>query len=152
MNILLHTCCGPCASASVERLLNDNHTVTLFYSNSNISPYKEFLLRAEHAKKLADHFNVPLIIDEYDHYSWLEFIAGFENEPEKGARCAFCFEFSMARTQKVCEELNIQHFSTTLTVSPHKNSKILKQCGDNFASYFHVDFKKKDGFKRRRWI
>lgn len=148
VKILLHTCCGPCASASLERLLEEKHDVTLFFSNSNIAPEAEFYKRAKYAQQLADAFKTKLIVDEYDHKAWLSFIKGFESEPEKGLRCPLCFEFSMNRTQLACEKYGFNHFSTTLTVSPHKNSKILLKTGEQFADYYHVDFKKRDGFKR----
>ena len=40
--VLLHICCGPCASACVERLRGEGHDVTLFFSNANIAPRKEY--------------------------------------------------------------------------------------------------------------
>lgn len=148
MKILLHTCCGPCASASLERLKNEGFDVTLFFSNSNISPKEEFELRKDNAQRLADAFSVPLIADPYDHQAWLDYIKGFENEPERGARCALCFEFSMIRTDSACKTYGFTTFATTLTVSPHKSSKVLDKIGSQFEFYSHHDFKKKEGFKR----
>ena len=99
MRVLLHTCCGPCASACVPRLVDEGHDVTLFFSNSNIDTAEEFERRREAAAKLADHDGVPLVVDDYDHAAWLgEAASGYENEPERGARCARCFRFSLART------------------------------------------------------
>lgn len=40
------------------------------------------------------------------------------------------------------------NFATTLTVSPHKNSRLIFEVGSRFQGFEPWDFKKKDGFKR----
>ena len=42
MTVVLHTCCGPCASACVPRLTDDGHEVTMLFANSNIDTREEF--------------------------------------------------------------------------------------------------------------
>jgi len=39
--LLLHVCCGPCASVPILRL-KDMFKITLFYYNPNIYPPKEY--------------------------------------------------------------------------------------------------------------
>ena len=147
MRVLLHTCCGPCASACVPRLVEEGHDVTLFFSNCNIDTADEFEMRREAAAKLADHDGVPLVVDDYDHAAWLgEAASGYENEPERGARCARCFRFSLARTARYAAEHGYDAFATSLTVSPHKVSKMVFAASDD-PRFLHADFKKKEGFK-----
>lgn len=146
--ILLHICCAPCGSASTEKLLCENSQVTLFFSNSNIFPYSEYLKRLESAKVLAKHFNIPIIEDNYNQEGWLEAVSGLENEPEKGKRCCACFAFSLTQTAAKAEKLGIEKFATSLTVSPHKNSQQIFQIGSQFERFSLYDFKKKDGFRR----
>ena len=132
MRVLLHTCCGPCASACVPRLVDEGHDVTLFFSNSNIDTAEEFERRREAAAKLADHDGVQLVVDDYDHDAWLgEAASGYENEPERGARCARCFRFSLARTARYAAEHGYDAFATSLTVSPHKVSKMVFAASDD---------------------
>ena len=50
---VLHTCCGPCASHCCHVLADAGKRPVLFYSNSNISPFEEFVRRWENVKKLA---------------------------------------------------------------------------------------------------
>lgn len=149
MRVLLHTCCGPCASACVPRLKGEGHEVSLFFSNSNIDCEEEFERRRAAAETLAERDGVALVTDGYDHEAWLREVArGYEDEPEKGARCARCFRFSLARTAAYAAEHGYDAFTTSLTVSPHKVSPVIFAQGDDVADNFlHIDFKKKEGFK-----
>ena len=149
MNVLLHTCCGPCASACVPRLRDDGHAVTLFFSNSNIDTAAEFDRRRAAAETLAAAEGVPLVADAYDHAAWRrEVAAGLEDAPEKGARCAKCFRFSLARAAAYAAAHGFDAVTTSLTVSPHKVSSVVFAQGDAVAANFlHCDFKKKEGFK-----
>jgi len=154
MRVLLHTCCGPCASACVPRLADEGHDVALFYSNCNINTADEFERRRAAAAKLAENDGVPLVVDEYDHARWLaEVAAGYEAEPEKGARCERCFRFSLSRAARYAAEHGYEAFATSLTVSPHKVSPMVFAAGDAAAAgesgvkFLHEDFKKREGFK-----
>ena len=160
--ILLHVCCGPCATASIERLLEDGWKVDLFYSNSNISPRDEYDKRLEGVKKTAEYFGVGWSEDQYDHDAWLSAVAGFEAEPERGARCGICFEFGLGRTAEKARQLGYDGFTSTLSISPHKNSRVLFSAGhaaetgkaepegvlESRPVFVEYDFKKKNGFKR----
>ena len=142
--ILLHICCAPCGGGCVERLLAEGRTVRLFYSNGNIASCEEFDKRLDSVKLLARHFGVELEIDPYDHAADLAAVAGLEDEPERGARCAKCFAFNLGRTARRAAELGLP-FATTLTVSPHKNSAVIFAAGGAY-------FKKRDGFLRSNQI
>ena len=146
MKVLLHTCCGPCASACVPRLQDAGHEVTMFYSNSNIDTPEEFEKRLDGARRLAEADGVGLVADGYDHASWLrEVAAGLESEPEKGARCEKCFRYNLARTARYAAEHGFDAFATSLTVSPHKvSAKIFGASED--GRFLKEDFKKRDGF------
>ncbi|HRR32661.1 MAG TPA: epoxyqueuosine reductase QueH [Kiritimatiellia bacterium] len=150
MRVLLHTCCAPCASHCVLALQELGHDVTLFYSNANIAPHDEFLRRLDAVRLLADRVRVPLLVDEPDHDAWLrEAACGFEREPERGARCARCFRYSLCRTREAMTAHGLDAFTTSLTVSPHKHTPTLFQVGRDLdaARFLTIDFKKRDGFK-----
>ncbi len=147
MKILLHTCCGPCASACVPRLKEEGHTVTLFFSNSNIDTREEFEKRLAAAQTLAEAEGIPLMVDPYDPAAWFKAAAeGYEREPEKGARCARCFRFNLARTAAVAQAQGFDGFTTSLTVSPHKCSAVIFAEGEAHPNFMKIDFKKKNGF------
>lgn len=146
MKVLLHSCCGPCASACVPRLKDTGNAVTMFFSNSNIDTREEFDRRLAEARKLAAADGVELVVDDYDHAAWLRDVAaGFEDEPEKGRRCERCYRYNLARTASYAGRNGFDAFTTSLTVSPHKPSAKVFAASDD-PKFLHEDFKKRDGF------
>lgn len=144
--LLLHICCGPCGSGCLPRL--KDRRVVLYYSNSNIGTREEYERRLDSVRILAEVYGVELETDPYDHEAWLAHISRLENAadcPERGARCALCFAFSLERTARRAAELGM-NFATTLTVSPHKRSDVIFAAGARYARFEAIDFKKKDGF------
>jgi len=122
--------------------------MVLFFSNSNIHPQDEFERRLAEARKVASLRGLELVVDPYDHQSWLDHIHGLEGEPERGRRCIRCFEFSLARTSAMASQLGIRGFTTTLTVSRHKSSRDIFVVGNSFPGFLAFDFKKQNGFAR----
>lgn len=146
--ILLHVCCGPCSTASIERLLGEGYEPVLFFSDSNIYPEAEFEKRYDNLLKVAAFYNLEVIKDAWLHESWLEWIKGYENEREHGKRCTLCFRYNLMKAAEKAEELGIPYFATTLTVSRFKNSKVIFSQGEDLKGFLAIDFKKKDGFNR----
>lgn len=128
--------------------MNDGYDITLFYSNSNIFPEKEYLKRLDETRRLAEIWNVPLIEDFWDHKAWLTFVRGYEKEPEGGHRCAKCFEFNLQRTSEKAKELGFPHYTTTLSLGPYKNSRMIFEIANRFPGFLEYNFKKKNGFLR----
>ncbi len=96
---------------------------------------------------------IEIIEGEYDSERWFELVKGLENEPEKGERCRVCYEMRLAKTAEFAVKNDFQVFATTLSISPHKNSKWLNEIGKNLEQKFEVkfleaDWKKCDGFKK----
>ncbi len=146
--LLLHSCCAPCVAGCVERLIDAYGSFTIFYSNSNIATLEEFNLRLAQLQKLANEFDLPLIVDPYDHESWLQSTASLSSEPEGGKRCLRCFEFSLTRTATVAKEQGFTVFATSLTVSPRKSSEAIFQIGRQWSNFREWNFKKQGGYQR----
>ena len=92
------------------------------------------------------------MIEEYNHEEWLGKIKGHEMEQERGRRCYECYKFRLEKTVSKAKEMKFDYFSTTLSVSPYKVYRYIKELGDKFAEEYNVkfydqDYKKKDGFK-----
>ena len=153
--LLLQVCCAPCFCGSID-FLTEHFDVTAFFYNPNIQPKEEFNLRLDALKQLILHFPaVKLVVPEQDEDEYLAHINGLENEKEGGARCNACFNIRLVKTAKFLFDHKEDYdcFATTLTVSPHKNAKLINEIGNKVAEKYNVkylesDFKKKDGFLR----
>ena len=154
-NLLLHSCCGPCSTAVINRLL-PYFKITVFYYNPNIEPYDEYLQRKQEQIKFINKLNnqnVQFMDCDYDNGDFKNIALGLENEPEGGKRCHACFKLRLEKTAKVAKENNFDYFCTTLTVSPHKNSQVIntiaKEISEKYnIKYLYSDFKKDDGYKK----
>ena len=144
--LLLHICCAPCACGCIDRLRDDGVEFAFYFSNSNLNSVEEFEKRYAAAVQLAEAENIQLFRDEYDHVSWLERTQALANEPERGKRCTVCFDWSLSRTVLACQSLGFDEFATSLTVSPHKSSKLIFEIGSCYERFSPWDFKKRDGF------
>lgn len=129
MKILLHACCAPCSSAIVEYLVGHGYECAIFYSNPNIYPSEEYQKRLGECARYAAKWGVPLIEDVYDHEAWLSCVSGLEGEPERGARCAKCFEYRLLRAAKYASENGFPLLTTTLASSRWKSLEQINQAG-----------------------
>ncbi len=150
--MLLHSCCGPCSTVCIERL-KEKYDLTIFYYNPNIEPKEEYEKRKEEQKKVCNFFEIPFVDFDYDNKLWHEAVKGLETEPEGGARCEKCFFFRLLKTAKFAKENDFDVFSTTLTVSPYKNTTIVNRAGKEVSEkegiqFLEESFKKKDGYLR----
>lgn len=154
--LLLHSCCAPCSSYVLEYLSN-YFKITILYYNPNISPIEEFNKRVEEQKRLISlldtKYSVSFIEGNYDNDVYESVIKGLENEPERGKRCYVCYELRLRECAKLAKEKGYDYFSTTLSISPYKNSNWLNEIGSKLekeyqVNYLYADFKKKNGYKR----
>jgi len=113
--LLLHVCCGPCATAVLERLL-PRFEVELLWYNPNIQPPAEHQRRYQAVRQVAKHFGVRLRAIEPDEARWLGAVAGLEDEPEGGRRCTVCFDYRLRRAAKVAGRENFDYLTTTLAI------------------------------------
>ena len=121
--------------------------VTMLFANSNIDTKEEFDKRLREAEKLAAVDGVKIVALPYDHAEWMrEVAAGYEHEPEKGARCARCFRYNLTKAAEYAKAHGFDEFTTSLTVSPHKVSAMIFSALDD-PMFLKTDFKKKEGFK-----
>ena len=150
MKVLLHICCAVCTSSCVERLRQEGHEVGGYFYNPNIFPPEEYLKRLHQVEKLASRESFPLIVGDYDLDDWFAKIKGLEIEPEGGKRCLRCFSLRLKRAREVAKKKSFSAFTTTLTVSPHKDAQAINEIGRNIDNglFLPRDFKKQNGFKR----
>lgn len=127
--ILLHTCCAPCSSAIIEKLLNEGVTPVIYYCNPNIYPYEEYIKRKEECTRYAKSLGLEIIDADYDHEKWLGEVRGLESEPERGARCLKCFKMRLLDTARYARMNGFEVITTTLASSRWKSLEQIDAAG-----------------------
>lgn len=165
--LLLHSCCGPCSAGVLERIATVYDT-TIFFYNPNVTDSKEYEKRRDAQIEFINYFNrdiavkcganhIKYIEGPYDNQIFYNAVSGLETEPEGGKRCEKCFLLRLSKTAMKADSKGFDCFSTTLSVSPHKNHKLLCRIGNEILTtgdiksslkFIEDDFKKKDGYKR----
>ena len=151
--LLLHSCCAPCSSGVLYRLVDD-FDITVYFYNPNMDSEEEYQKRAsEQARYLKEEFGnkIKLIIPTFNKEEFLNAVRGLENEPEGGARCERCFTMRFANCVKYAEQNGFDFLTTTLTVSPYKNAPLIngigeKLCKESSVDWLYCDFKKDNGY------
>ncbi len=159
-SVLLHACCGPCSTSCVERLAPD-YAMTVYYYNPNITDREEYYLRRDTLLQFLNSFNeefkenftVGYLEGPYDREKFLDRATALADEPEGGKRCDLCFAMRLAETARKAAEMEMDYFTTTMSVSPHKNYEKIKDLGlmlqeETGVRFLDIDFKKKNGFGR----
>ena len=169
--LLLHACCGPCSSYVIE-YLSSIFDITIYYYNPNIHPEKEYYRRLEELKKFLTVFpdalknKVKLVVDDYEPEDFFKATnvrneIQLQTEPEKGERCRRCYKLRMSHSWQYACKNNFDWFTTTLSISPHKDSQMINEIGqelektknanlaeDTKTRFLVSDFKKKSGYLR----
>lgn len=155
-SLLLHACCAPCSSYVLE-YLTEFFDISLLYYNPNIFPESEYLKRVEQVKKLLSEMplksSVRLVEGRYDPKEFFELSKGLETVPEGGERCFKCYRLRLEEAAREAKKGGFDYFTTTLSISPHKNADKLNEIGEELegqygVKYLYADFKKKNGYKR----
>lgn len=154
--LLLHSCCAPCSSYVLE-YLSQYFDITVFYYNPNIYPPEEYAHRVDELQRLIREMPmthpVRFVERGYDPQEFYDAVRGLESVPEGGERCFACYRLRLERTAQLAEELGADYFTTTLSISPYKNSAKLNEIAEELGSVYSLaalpsDFKKRNGYKR----
>lgn len=154
--LLMHSCCGPCSSYPIEYLSN-YFSITIYYYNPNIFPYSEFERRSIEQQKLINElktkYPINFVLEAYNNDEYEEYIKGHQSDLEGGIRCFKCYNLRMKKAAIYAKTNNFDYFTTTLSVSPYKNSEKINEIGilleqEIGIKYLYADFKKKEGYKR----
>ena len=154
--LLLHACCAPCSSYTIE-YLSKYFKITIYYYNPNIHPENEYIRRIEELKSFLNRFNtinkVELVEARYSTTEYFDRIKGLENLGEKSERCYNCYSLRMEEACKYAKQHNFDYFTTTLSISPYKVASWINEIGENLQNrysinYLYADLKKRNGYKR----
>lgn len=155
-SLLLHSCCAPCSSYSIE-YLSRYFNITVLYYNPNIYPETEYIKRKNEQKRLIAEmqtkYPVTLLDCDFESEKFYDMAKGLENAREGGERCFKCYHLRLLKTAEEAKKNGFDYFTTTLTISPLKNAQKINKIGCDLAEEYGVnwlpsDFKKKEGYKR----
>ncbi|MTD37493.1 DNA integration/recombination/inversion protein [Erwinia sp. CPCC 100877] len=158
--ILLHSCCAPCSTYTLE-YLTKYADVTIYFANSNIHPQAEYQRREKVQQKFVADFNertgnqVKFLAAPYEPNKFIQMVKvnNLAEEPEGGKRCSACFQMRLDIVAEKAQELGFDYFGSALTLSPKKNSQLINEIGIEIqkfyaTNYLPSDFKKNNGYKR----
>ena len=162
-SLLLHACCAPCSSYVLE-FLAPHFDITIYYYNPNIHPREEYERRLNELidflprYKPAIENSVKIVKAPYNPEDFFKATnakneIALQTEPERGERCRRCYNLRMTKAFQYAQENNYDFFTTTLTISPHKDVNKINEIGYTLdklekVTYLPSDFKKNEGFKR----
>ena len=131
-SLLLHVCCAPCSSYVLE-YLNKYFNITALFYNPNISTDEEYNHRAKELIRFINEkdFENPIktVISDYIPQEFYDMAKGLEGCPEGGARCFKCYRLRLEQTAKMAKKEQFDYFTTTLSISPLKDSQKLNEIG-----------------------
>ena len=174
--LLMHACCCPCSSYCLE-LLSKVFDITVFFYNPNIDEIDEYEKRYGELIRLTEEadfaMDVKIVRGEYEPELFYEMAKGREKLPERSERCYDCYLLRMRKTVQYAAENGFDYFTTTLSISPYKNSEWINEIGMKLERELRIkaneglseenslthqkmkipvflfsDFKKKNGYKR----
>lgn len=154
--LLLHSCCAPCSSYCLE-YLSQYFRITVFYYNPNIYPEEEYFKRVKEQKRFIEElpakYPIQFVEGSYEKECFYEMAKGLEDCKEGGERCFRCYELRLREAAEMAKKMQMDYFTTTLSISPLKNANKLNEIGDMLEAeygvkYLNSDFKKKNGYKR----
>jgi predicted adenine nucleotide alpha hydrolase (AANH) superfamily ATPase len=151
--LLLHACCAVCAGYPLTRL-RAAYEPLVYFSNPNIAPRAEYERRRDECRRCAQSLGCDFAEDAAGADGWEQAVREWADEPEGGRRCAVCMRYRLARAADCARERGIGFFTTTLTVSPHKNSALILALGAELAGerpglvFLPENFKKQGGFEK----
>jgi len=140
MSLLLHLCCAPCLIYPEKELRAGGYSLSGYFYNPNIHPYKEFRKRLDEVVCYTDNANIPLIVDR--DYGLRDFLRAVVFNESK--RCPICYQLRLEKTVKMAKERGFNSFSTTLLYSKHQNHQLIKMHGETLSNSHSVSFVYKD--------
>ena len=153
-NLLLHSCCAPCAGEIMEAVAASKIKTTVYFYNPNIHPIEEYEIRKDENKRFCEKLGFDFIDADYDKDSWFQRVKGLENEPERGKRCTVCFDMRFERSALYANENNFNYFATTLGISRWKDMNQINDSGKRAAkrykevNYWDFNWRKDGGSSR----
>jgi predicted adenine nucleotide alpha hydrolase (AANH) superfamily ATPase len=137
-HLLMHVCCGPCATYPTARLRQEGFQVTAFWYNPNIQPFSEHGRRREALARFAAAVDLEVVAEPaYEMVAFLRAVTGHEAFRE---RCRICYRLRLERTAREAGRRGFDAFTTTLLISPYQDEEALRAIGTEVGEALGVPF------------
>ena len=157
-SLILHSCCAPCSSYPIEWLSNFFDIYIDFY-NPNLDSSDEYERRLNEVIRIKNSFGelsgnkVELLYSGYNAEDFDKIAKIRALTKEGDFPCMECYALRLRHSVELAQKYNIDYFTTSLSISPMKNSAVLNEIGlklsnETGVKYLMSDFKKNDGYKR----
>lgn len=117
--LLLHACCAPCSLEPYRLLTEEGFVPTICWTNPNIQPVEERLLRLEELRGWCAANDIDLIEAQEDCERWERVVAPI-GALDRERRCRACYGLRLAEACRVAVREGFDHIATTLAVSPYQ--------------------------------
>ena len=139
MEMLLHICCAPCATYTVQALRDEGFEPMGYFYNPNIHPFTEYRRRLETLQQYAHAVDLDVVYR--DEYMLEDFI---KQAMEVNDRCHLCYTLRLAAAARQASDMGIPVFTSTLLISPYQKHEMIKDIGESLASDYGVEFHYRD--------
>jgi predicted adenine nucleotide alpha hydrolase (AANH) superfamily ATPase len=152
MDLLLHVCCGPCASVAVPDWRETGHTPRALFFNPNIEPQAEYERRLAALHTLAVDIDLPVVVEGADDAgdetrgalaAWRDGWRA-DGPADREGRCRLCIVLRLFETARRAAEVGAPAFATSLAVSPYQSHEMIREAGAMAAATFGVEFVYRD--------
>lgn len=153
--LLIHICCGVCSVYPLV-YLRQYFNIAIYFSNSNIYPYEEFLKRLNALEEYLKYLNddsIKLIVGPYDNINYTKKLEPYKDEAEGKNRCKLCYRLRMEEAFIYAKKNYYDYCTTVMSISNRKNADYLNEIGEDLehkynVRYLYADFKKGDGITK----
>ncbi len=144
MKIVLHACCGPCSTVPIKEFLEQGHQLEIFFSNSNIHPWAEYVLRRDTAAQYAKSLNIPFIEGTYNPKDWFLAVGDCRTYGKK--RCSQCYKMRFLEPAQYAKETGADAIASSLTISPYQftdeiNFRLKEAASEHGVAAIESDFR-----------
>lgn len=139
IKLILMSCCAPCSAGAIKQLADGEipgiEDFIVMFFNPNIYPWDEYQKRLNEQIKYCEKLGVKYVVGDYNHDDWKNAVSGFENEPERGARCSKCFAFRFCYAREYAKKHGFNAIASVFGVSRFKSQAQVdaaanKSCGE----------------------
>ncbi len=136
MKLLLHVCCAPCTTYTLEKLREGTMDVRGYFYNPNIHPYREFRKRLATLREYSKAMDFELDVEE--EYGLTEYMRKVVFNEKR--RCAICYDMRLEKTAAMAVKTGADAFSTTLLYSRYQNHRAITEICEKMAAKYGIEF------------